>query len=198
VTGSASALQTKNREATGSLMGIYQGKPNAAALDELWDERNPDANFLSDAIAAAVEHRISNPVTHQQLEQRRLRRHMLGSMPMCFNLFGGLSADLTRLRTSDGHCSGSMPRASRSAWSGHRGDSQEYTGDQTAFDVALAPYEPSGGHCHHLPAPVLEGNRPWRCSRCIDEVLRPWRPAKRSSTGRVHRVGSSSHRSIQS
>lgn len=135
----ARAFQTKNREATGSPIGIYQGKPNGAVLDELWHGANPGANFLSDAILVAVEHQISNPVKHQQLEQHRLRRHMLGSMPMCFNLFGELSTDLTRLthvgRTLFGLDAQGIEV--RFEWSPGR-RSPVYTGDQTAFDVALA------------------------------------------------------------
>lgn len=103
-------------------MGIYQGKPNGAVLDELWHGANPGANFLSDAIVATVEHRISNPVKHQQLEQHRLRRHMLGSMPMCFNIFGELSADLTRLTHVGRTLFGLNVQGIESASSGHRGD----------------------------------------------------------------------------
>src|SRR3954453_7751957 len=88
------------------------------------------------AFRPTVEHRISNPVKHQQLEQHRLRRHMLGSIPMCFNLFGEFSADLTRLthvgRTLFGLNTQGIEV--RFEWSPGR-SSPEYTGDQTAFDV---------------------------------------------------------------
>jgi hypothetical protein len=135
----ARALQTKNREATGSPIGIYQGKPNGAVLDEVWEEFNRGANFLSDDIVAAVEHRLANPVQNQQLERHRLRRHMLGSMPMCFNLFGELSADSKRFaqvgRTLFGLDAPGMDV--RFEWSPGRRD-RTFTRDQTAFDVALA------------------------------------------------------------
>lgn len=58
-------------------------------------EAGNDANFLSPAIARYVDERV--PVVQRAggtLDPKRLRFNMLSSMPLCFNLFGELRANL--------------------------------------------------------------------------------------------------------
>ena len=53
--------------------------------------QNPDLNFLDDEIAAYARKRAERVVADGgTLELDRLRRNMLSSMPLCFNLFGAL------------------------------------------------------------------------------------------------------------
>jgi hypothetical protein len=141
----ARALQTAHREATGSPVGQYLRRPNGAVFDEEWHASNPGANFLSDAIVAAVDVRVSQPARYEQLEQRRLRRHLLGSMPMCFNLFGELASDPGRLTRVGRSLFGLDLQGLevRFEWSPQR-RSREYTDDQTAFDVALVYRQGTG------------------------------------------------------
>lgn len=58
------------------------------------DEAAEYANFLTQAARDAVTARLSNPQPHQTLNTDRLYYDLLSSMPMCFNLFGPLHADL--------------------------------------------------------------------------------------------------------
>ena len=52
---------------------------------------NPGLNFLTPEIAAYVERRIAEvKADNGTIEVDRLRRNMLSSMPLCFNLFGHL------------------------------------------------------------------------------------------------------------
>lgn len=51
-------------------------------------------NFLNQAAKSAVQSRLESPQPHQTINQDRLYCDLLSSMPMCFNLFGSLQADL--------------------------------------------------------------------------------------------------------
>ncbi len=63
--------------------GIARG--NVLPEDEV--DRNPGLNFLDDDIAAYAYERMARPGT---IDSDRLKRNMLSSMPLCFNLFGAL------------------------------------------------------------------------------------------------------------
>lgn len=68
----------------------YQGKPRGSMLPV---DAPDGANFLHPAISTYVEQRI--PEVHRAggtLDANRVRRNMLSSMPLCFNLFGFLRA----------------------------------------------------------------------------------------------------------
>lgn len=52
------------------------------------------ANFLSGATWRAVQDRVASPQPYQTLDADRLYCDLLSSMPMCFNLFAALQADL--------------------------------------------------------------------------------------------------------
>ena len=100
------------------------------------------ANFLSDAILAAVEDRLRQPQPHQTLDTTRLRGDLLSSMPMAFNLFGEAAASGAVDARSALAATFGLPaeRAQRSSilfeWSPGRRD-PDYTRDRTAFDVVL-------------------------------------------------------------
>ena len=87
------ALQSWYRET------VLQVDPGAKAPNRLVGsmlpaetvEANPGLNFLTTEIAAYVEKRIPDvQAADGTIEVDRLRRNMLSSMPLCFNLFGHL------------------------------------------------------------------------------------------------------------
>lgn len=114
------------------------GNKNGAVLTE--SEGGAYANFLSPRIVAAVEHRLqeSQRQKSEQLNRDRLLNHLLSSMPMCFNLFGELHEDPARLTAAGRALWGVQEegQAVQFEWSPGRHDAR-FTGDGTAFDVAL-------------------------------------------------------------
>ena len=96
-------------------------------------------NFLSPEIFEAAKSRLRTKQPHQTLGPTRLRNDLLSSMPMCFNLFGELPADPARANAVATALLGHDvigPTTVRFEWSPGRLD-ELYTGDKTAFDVAL-------------------------------------------------------------
>ena len=94
-----------------------------------------------------MEHRLDEAQKQksEQLNRDRLLNHLLSSMPMCFNLFGELHGDPARLTAAgkklwDAQGEG---QAVEFEWSPGRHESR-FTGDGTAFDVALFLGEPGG------------------------------------------------------
>lgn len=74
------------------ILGVPPGTDNFGItrgniLPEQAVARNPGLNFLDDDITAYVYERITGPGT---IDRDRLKRNMLSSMPLCFNLFGAL------------------------------------------------------------------------------------------------------------
>lgn len=98
------------------------------------------ANFLSDAVRRAVENRMEKPEEHQTLNKDRLYCDLLSSMPMCFNLFGELHADLDfadrALHAWWPDVPGSVSEV-RFEWSPGRRLKGEYLENRSAFDVAF-------------------------------------------------------------
>lgn len=110
---------------------------------------NADAgdNFLSPAIREVVEARVREKQPHETLDAERLRRDLLSSMPMAFNLFGEAALEENEVsRVSLAELFG-VPADGPSdmifEWSRERGCAK-YTRDRTAFDVALR-LGPAGG-----------------------------------------------------
>lgn len=106
------------------------------------------ANFLSPEIHEYVQARV--PVVRSQngtLEEDRLYRNMLSSMPMCFNIFGALRvypitaarmlADCTRLDVA------SLTRV-EVEWTP---DGEHPLGDRTAFDAFVEYLNSAGDRC---------------------------------------------------
>lgn len=55
--------------------------------------RSTNANFITPEALAAALARVQAPEPHQMLREDRLWTDLLSSMPLCFNLFGGLASD---------------------------------------------------------------------------------------------------------
>lgn len=103
------------------------------------------SNFLNDAIFAIANERVAQKQEHETLDATRLRRDLLSSMPMAFNLFGEASLPANAVsRDALAELLGA-PAAKTSdlvfEWSPGRRD-PGYTRDRTAFDVALRLGEP--------------------------------------------------------
>jgi hypothetical protein len=103
--------------------------------------RDSQANFLNEDVRRAVSHRMANPQPYQTLEVDRLYCDLLSSMPMCFNLFGVLWADLKladrAVHTWWPDVPGSVC-AVRFEWSPGRRLPGQYLENRSAFDVAFA------------------------------------------------------------
>jgi len=98
------------------------------------------SNFLTPLIFQVAQERVATQQPHETLDDKRLYRDLLSSMPMAFNLFGEALrpenevsrqalATLFGVSTDD-------PSDIIFEWSPAR-RSPEYTRDRTAFDVAL-------------------------------------------------------------
>lgn len=128
------------------ILGLSPG-PNPQAGGELYgsmltvSDGERGYNFLTDEIHRFAEQRLS--VGKGAIEPDRLRRNMLSSQPMCFNLFGPLHADLdlaTRLiSTLPGVPDGLKVRGVQVEC-----DGEGLLGDHTAFD-AFVEYELEDG-----------------------------------------------------
>lgn len=127
-------------------LGLSPG-PNPQAGGELYGSMLTDSdgqrgfNFLTDEIYGFAAQRLSEG--EGAIEPDRLRRNLLSSQPMCFNLFGPLHADLhlaTRLiSTLPG-----VPRGLKVRDVQVEYDGEGLLGDRTAFD-AFVEYELENG-----------------------------------------------------
>ncbi|ROR93059.1 PGN_0703 family putative restriction endonuclease [Nocardioides aurantiacus] len=97
-------------------------------------------NFLTRGAHAAAMDRVAQKQPHETLDERRLRRDLLSSMPMAFNLFGDAArADNNASRAALARVFGVADAPVSDLvfeWSPER-RSDAYTRDRTAFDVAL-------------------------------------------------------------
>ncbi|MDA3949477.1 MAG: hypothetical protein PF508_09630 [Spirochaeta sp.] len=97
----ARLLQSLWRESKGLPIGTQPMKPTGERPGRHLGSRlaleyaqRTGASFLTESIGEAVAHRLEHPQPHQTLDEDRLYCDLLSSMPMCFNLFGELWADL--------------------------------------------------------------------------------------------------------
>jgi len=95
--------QSRWREAQGHPIGTQPIKPRDGKPTRPLGSRLPldyaretGANFLSPAAHDAVRARLGTKEPHQMLAAQRLWADLLSSMPLSFNLFGGLWADHER------------------------------------------------------------------------------------------------------
>ena len=108
-------------------------------------DKNPELNFLDEEIAAYVLERAPRVIAEKgALDLDRLRRNMLSSMPLCFNLFGALR----RYPTAAARGLGSVLDLNieeileiEVEWAP---DPNAHLGDRTAFD-AFVRYRTAGG-----------------------------------------------------
>ena len=121
-----------------------KGQPNGSTLAD--EVGLAYGNFLSEDIKGAVRRRAATKQKWQTFDETRLRNNLLSSMPMCFNLFGELDGDRDRLTTAGAALFGTTAPGDRIEfeWSPGRID-PAYTGDRTAFDVALFFGDPVTG-----------------------------------------------------
>lgn len=116
---------------------------------DLRDALQWGGNFLSDNIRCAVRCRIDHPQPHQMLNEDRLHCDLLSSMPMCFNLFGDLWANLEMadraVHTWWPNVPGRVTHV-RFEWSPGRCLQGEYLENRSAFDVAFELELEGGGY----------------------------------------------------
>lgn len=105
------------------------------------------ANFLTRAIHRVAQERVAAKQDHETLDDKRLFRDLLSSMPMAFNLFAEASLpgnEQSRLQLAELFgVAGAEPSDIIFEWSPAR-RSDVYTRDRTAFDVALRLGPPGG------------------------------------------------------
>ncbi len=125
------------------------GRPLGSRL--VWAEAlSTEANFLSPAAAHAAAARCAQSARQpfQTLSVARLYADLLSSMPLCFNVFGPLWADVDRATAALRSCWPDTPgRVSevRFEWSPGRRLRGRYLENQSAFDVAFVLDLPGGG-----------------------------------------------------
>lgn len=143
------------RESAGFAIGSQPMRPkpgqSARPLGSRIDvdlARQTGANFLNDEALRAVHDRLAKPQPHQTLDDDRLFCDLLSSMPMCFNLFGVLQADLTIADRAVHAWWPDVPgrvRAVHFEWSPGRRLQGEYLENRSAFDVAFELELKDGG-----------------------------------------------------
>jgi hypothetical protein len=137
--------------------------------------KETQVNFLSEAIRVAMTERLQNPQQHQTLNEHRLYADLLSSMPMCFNLFGTLSADLELADKAVHSWWPDVPGkvcAVHFEWSPGRMLPGLYLENKSAFDVAFE-IELEGGTRgilgvetkYHEDCKAESMPRPERCNR---------------------------------
>jgi hypothetical protein len=102
--------------------------------------RETGSNFLSDAVRDAVRYRLSHRQPHEMIDEDRLYCDLLSSMPLCFNLFGELAADLALADKAVHTWWPDTPGKVTSVefeWSPGRRLTGEYLENRSAFDIAL-------------------------------------------------------------
>lgn len=142
------------REGRGFPIGSHpmdprQGEPSRPLGSRLDLEfaRSSGANFLDDRIRYAVADRLARPEKHQMINENRLYGDLLSSMPMCFNLFGPLHADLDRADRAVHAWWPDVPGrvcAVRFEWSPGRAIPGRFLENRSAFDVAFELELPGG------------------------------------------------------
>lgn len=106
------------------------------------------ANFLTDNARECARWRVAHPEPHQTLDADRLYCDLLSSMPMCFNLFSELSADLKLADMAVHKWWPDVPgrvSAVRFEWSPGRRRRGEFLENRSAFDVAFELELSNGG-----------------------------------------------------
>jgi hypothetical protein len=144
---SARLLQSLWREARNLPIGSEPPRPKENRAQrplgsriDLRHAQETGANFLSSNVGRAVEHRLAHAQIHQTLDTVRLYCDLLSSMPMCFNLFGELAADLARADKAVHTWWPDAPGAVTAVefeWSPGRSLKGEYLQNRSAFDVAF-------------------------------------------------------------
>ena len=143
------ALQSWYRE---TVLGVPPGRDRrgrviASMLPEEALVERPGLNFISPEATAYASERAGEVVrTGGTLDQDRLRRNMLSSMPMCFNIFGSLRdhPELGVLLSEAFELNVSSIDGVECEWAPER---TAYLNDRTAFDAFVTYRDPSGRRC---------------------------------------------------
>ena len=156
-----------------------EGKPTRplGSRIELEAARASGANFLTDCVRDAVSNRIANPQPHQTLDEDRLYCDLLSSMPLCFNLFGELAADLSLADMAVHAWWPDTPGTVASVefeWSPGRGLKGEYLENRSAFDVAFI-LDTGNGKKGVIGVETKYHEHPRRMPRPYDDRLRRYR-----------------------
>ncbi len=143
----ARLCQSMWREARGLAPGEDHGKMRGARL-RMPEAKQTLANYLTPNIREVVRSEVQDPVRARGslYGEPRIYNNLLSSQPLCFNLFGELSLDLSlATRALRAFTDGRVHRviAIDFEFSPGRGDDR-YTGDRSAFDVYVR-YETAAG-----------------------------------------------------
>lgn len=126
--------------------GLWNGKPVASLLPVEAVEAQPTLNFLTPAAYRHAERRIDEVRREGgTLDEDRLRRNLLSSMPLCFNVFGALGthpAFASLLRTSGIDQDARTVEDVICEWAPR--PASHHLGDRSAFD-ALVRYSAEDG-----------------------------------------------------
>jgi hypothetical protein len=115
-------------------------KNKSGSRIELEFAKRTMSNFLTDTIKSAVIHRLNNPEPKQTLRADRLYADCLSSMPMCFNLFGSISADMLKATNTVKEWWPDTPGSVtdvRFEWSPGRQIPNRFLENRSAFDSAI-------------------------------------------------------------
>jgi hypothetical protein len=142
----ARILQAIWREEKGYEVGEYRGKKRGNFLPMPWAKETL-SNYLSDTIKQVVRDEVINSPDDGKLYSKpRIFNNLLGSQPLCFNLFAELKEDLQLASTVFNALSHSRIKKVTKIefeYSPARGD-PKYTGDRSAFDVYVEFLSDSG------------------------------------------------------
>lgn len=125
--------------------GGTESTPVGSRLD-LTFARESGANFVSDSVLAAVRARLARPELHQTLNEDRLWADLLSSMPLCFNLFGGVAGDRGVSRRAVNAWWPDAPAGDVQVLFEHSPGRRDraFLGNRSAFDAAFGIHGSSG------------------------------------------------------
>ena len=140
-------LQSRYRErvlhAKPGASGRYRALGSYLDADEV--AANPGLNFLSEAALAHADERIAAVKAEGgTLDPVRLKRNMLSSMPLCFNLFGTMRAEPASIEVFQELFDPATTRIVDMICEWAPQPPSEYLNDRTAFD-AVVFYETAAG-----------------------------------------------------
>lgn len=115
----------------------YEPRPVGSNLEYQFATRTL-ANFLDEGVKQSVQRRLASKQRHELLRKDRLFASLLSSMPMCFNLFGGLHSLEQATDAVKAWWPGTPGTVSDVVfeWSPGRLDPR-YLGNKSAFDVVF-------------------------------------------------------------
>jgi hypothetical protein len=136
------------RETAGLPCGDNRGRPLGSRLAMPY-ARETLANYLTPRIRDVVRHEVLDPqrAKGKLFGKPRIFDNLLSSQPLCFNLFGELSADLDAASAVFARAfPGRVHRVARVdfEWSPGR-DDPRYLANRSAFDVFVHHSTPDGG-----------------------------------------------------